>query len=195
MRPQLNKQISLEDFNTHYWLRSELIEFCKKEKLPSTGGKITIVKIINFYLQTGQVLQPEIKKAKTINSKFDWHSEPLSLDTIITDSYKNTQNVRRFFLKEIGNHFSFNITFMSWFKENAGKTLRDAIPAWRNIHEQKNGKNAKLKIAPQFEFNTYVHDFLADNPDKVLKDAIICWKEKRQLKEAKIYKRADLRFL
>ena len=182
MRPQLNKQISLEDFNTHYWLRSELIEFCKKEKLPSTGGKITIVKIINFYLQTGQVLQPEIKKAKTINSKFDWHSEPLSLDTIITDSYKNTQNVRRFFLKEIGNHFSFNITFMSWFKENAGKTLRDAIPAWRNIHEQKNGKNAKLKIAPQFEFNTYVHDFLADNPDKVLKDVIICWKEKRQLK-------------
>ena len=195
MRPQLNKQISLEDFNTHYWLRSELIEFCKKEKLPSTGGKITIVKIINFYLQTGQVLQPEIKKAKTIISKFDWHSEPLSLDTIITDSYKNTQNVRRFFLKEIGNHFSFNITFMSWFKENAGKTLRDAIPAWRNIHEQKNGKNAKLKIAPQFEFNTYVHDFLADNPDKVLKDVIICWKEKRQLKEAKIYKRADLRFL
>ena len=195
MRPQLNKQISFEDFNAHYWLRSELIEFCKKEKLPSTGGKITIVKIINFYLQTGQVLQPEIKKAKTITSKFDWHSEPLSLDTIITDSYKNTQNVRRFFLKEIGNHFSFNITFMSWFKENAGKTLRNAIPACMHIHEQNNGKNAKLKIAPQFEFNTYVHDFLADNPDKVLKDVIICWKEKRQLKEAKIYKRADLRFL
>ncbi len=195
MRPELNKQISLEDFNAHYWLRSELIDFCKKEKLPYTGGKIAIVKIINFYLQTGQVFQPEIKKTLPTISKFDWHSEPLSLNTIITDSYKNTQNVRRFFLNEIGKHFSFNITFMSWFKENVGKTLSEAIPAWKHIHEQKNGKNAKLKIAPQFEFNTYVHDFLADNPDKVLKDVIKCWKEKRQLKEAKIYKRADLRFL
>jgi hypothetical protein len=65
---------------------------------------------------------------------FDWHSAPLTARTLITPDYRNTQNVRRFFITEIGTHFSFNIAFMAWMKENTGKALGDAADEWRRVH-------------------------------------------------------------
>ncbi|MDQ3019653.1 MAG: DUF6434 domain-containing protein [Bacteroidota bacterium] len=38
---------------------------------------------------------------------FDWHSEKLTTSTEITSSYKNTQDVRRFFKKEYWLTFLF----------------------------------------------------------------------------------------
>ncbi|MGJ8528243.1 DUF6434 domain-containing protein [Maritalea sp.] len=60
-------------------------------------------------------------------SNFDWHSEHLTPDTIITDSYKTSQNVRRFFTQQLGNDFKFTIASMTWMKENVGKTLGEAV--------------------------------------------------------------------
>jgi hypothetical protein len=65
---------------------------------------------------------------------FDWHSEKLSLETRITKSYKNTQNVRRFFKLHIGDHFRFDVPFMAWMKSSEGKTLKAAIHEWRRRH-------------------------------------------------------------
>ena len=65
-------------------------------------------------------------------NKFDWHSEALKDNTIITTSYKNTQNVRRFFQSHFGVNFKMNREFMAWLKTNVGKTLGDAIKAFEN---------------------------------------------------------------
>jgi Domain of unknown function (DUF6434) len=62
---------------------------------------------------------------------FDWHSEKLTGSTKIDPGYKNTQNVRRFFKKEIGEHFHFNRPFMQYLKENAGITLKEAAEEWK----------------------------------------------------------------
>ena len=67
-------------------------------------------------------------------SKFDWHSEPLSDETIITKTYKNTQNVRRYFYTHFGTYWKNNIIFMAWLKENVGKTLKDAVEEFRKNH-------------------------------------------------------------
>lgn len=66
--------------------------------------------------------------------KFDWHSERLTKNTIITDSYKNTQNVRRFFIANIGEHFHFTREFMKFMKQSSGKTLDDALTEWKKSH-------------------------------------------------------------
>jgi hypothetical protein len=47
---------------------------------------------------------------------FDWHSDPIARDTPITKAYRNTQNVRRFFKAECGDHFKFDRAFMAWLK-------------------------------------------------------------------------------
>ncbi|MEI7803492.1 MAG: DUF6434 domain-containing protein [Bacteroidota bacterium] len=70
-----------------------------------------------------------------MKSKFDWHKEPLQLSTIITDSYKNTQNVRRFFVTQIGSHFKFNREFILWMKQQQGKSLASVIAEWKKRYE------------------------------------------------------------
>lgn len=66
--------------------------------------------------------------------KFDWHSESLSIETLITSNYKNTQNVRRFFQSYFGSAWKNNRVFMAWFKENEGKKLKDAVEEFRKNH-------------------------------------------------------------
>lgn len=63
----------------------------------------------------------------------DWHSAPLSRSTRIDRAYKNTQNVRRFFKKEIGEHFNFTREFMQYLKENEGISLGEAAAYWKKL--------------------------------------------------------------
>ena len=61
---------------------------------------------------------------------FDWHRGPITRATAITESYRNTQNVRRFFKAECGDHFKFDRTFMAWLKGGSGKTMGAAADEW-----------------------------------------------------------------
>jgi hypothetical protein len=61
---------------------------------------------------------------------FDWHSEQITRATPITKSYRNTQNVRRFFKSECGNAFRFDRPFMAWLKNGTKKTMGDAADEW-----------------------------------------------------------------
>jgi hypothetical protein len=61
---------------------------------------------------------------------FDWHKDKLTRATPITPSYRNTQNVRRFFKVECGSHFKFDRPFMAWLKDGKPKTMGDAANEW-----------------------------------------------------------------
>lgn len=193
-RPTLNKNISLTDFNEFYWLKEELVAFCRTEGISTAGGKLELAKRIQTYLSTGEVVKPKpiIKKSK---STFDWKTEALTPSTIITDSYKNSENVRAFFLSEIGSHFSFNVKFMNWMKQATGKTLQDAVDEWKKINDLKKDKNYQTEIAPQFEYNRYIRAFLADNPALTTKDAMKYWKLKKAQRGSNEYERADLKLI
>lgn len=188
-RPILNKDLSPTDFKAFYWLKEELQAFCKEVGLKRTGSKIAITNRIAFYLKTGKA--PEEITSKKSLSKFDWNKEHLTLDTIITDNYKNSENVRCFFTQHLGKSFKFNIQFMNWIKTNTGQTLANAIDAWQRIHTEKKANKNPKDIAPQFEYNTYLRDFLADNPDKDRKVGIALWKIKKSIRGNNRYERSD----
>ena len=61
---------------------------------------------------------------------FDWHGGAITRATPITKSYRNTQNVRRFFKTECGSAFKFDRPFMAWLKDGADKTMGDAADEW-----------------------------------------------------------------
>lgn len=61
---------------------------------------------------------------------FDWHRDPITRKTQITKTYRSTQNVRRFFRTECGDHFKFDRPFMAWMKAADGKTMGDAVKEW-----------------------------------------------------------------
>ena len=103
-KPILDKEISLEDFNDFYWLKKELVHFCQAIGISSTGGKIEISDRIRTYLSTGEIVK-QVKNIHKTKSKFDWANEVLTINTLITDNYKNGENVRNFFILEIGSPF------------------------------------------------------------------------------------------
>jgi len=61
---------------------------------------------------------------------FDWHSAPLSRSTVIDNTYKNTQNVRRFLTQECGEKFKFDRDLMAWIRSGAANNLGDVADEW-----------------------------------------------------------------
>lgn len=62
--------------------------------------------------------------------QFDWHSDPITPDTPVTKSYRNTQNVRRFLIARCGPDFKFDRSFMQWIKDGSDKTMGDVAREW-----------------------------------------------------------------
>ena len=186
-RPELNIELDTVTFRSFYYLKQELIDFCRENRLPASGSKAELTDRIAYFLDTGSVLKPtaERKTAVSIGT--------LTEDTVIEPNIVCSEKHRAFFSEKIGKSFSFNVLFQKWLKANAGKTYGDAIRAYDQILEEK--KQAKTEIGGQFEYNTYIRDFFADNPGKSLHDAIVCWNYKKGLPGHHRYEQSDLRAL
>ena len=61
---------------------------------------------------------------------FDWHGGEITSRTRITRSYRNTQNVRRYFHRECGDDFKFDRSFMAWMKAAENQTMGAAAKEW-----------------------------------------------------------------
>ena len=171
-RPELTTKLKSKGFLEYYYLKEELVDFCKANGLPASGSKQELTERIAVFLDTGKVI---------------------TRDTIIESDIVCSEVHRAFFKNEIGNSFSFNVEFQKWLKENSGKTYADAVAAYKEIREAK--KNKKTAIGKQFEYNTYVRDFFEDNKGASLEDAIKCWKYKKSMKGHNRYERSDLKAL
>ncbi len=183
-RPELSTDLDGNTFRNYYYLKEELVDFCRKNGLPTSGGKIELTERIACFLDTGKVIKPASKVKRAV------YVGEISEDTLIESGFVCSEKHRAFFKEKIGNSFSFNVLFQRWLKENAGKTYKDAIAAYFQILEEK--KNGKTKIDKQFEYNTYIRDFFDDNKGRSLDEAIKCWKYKKSLAGHNRYDRSDL---
>lgn len=186
-RPNLDNNLDGKIFKEYYYLKEELIDFCRKNDLQTTGGKLELTERIAKFLDTGK------KTYKTHTTRKNRIVDEITLDTIIEDNFVCSEKHRAFYKKQIGNSFSFNVAFQKWLKSNSGKTYQDSIKAYYQILEDK--KKNKTIIDKQFEYNTYIRDFFADNKDKSLEQAIRCWKYKKSLKGHNKYEKEDLEVL
>ncbi len=60
----------------------------------------------------------------------DWHSRTITRSTLVDKHYRNTQNVRRFLVRECGAEFKFDRDFMAWIKNGATKTMGEVADEW-----------------------------------------------------------------
>lgn len=183
-RPILNKELDGKTFLSYYYLKEELLDFCRKNGLPVSGGKIEITNRIACYLDTSEI----IPSSTITNTKAKIGD--VTKDMLIEPNFVCSEVHRAFFKEEIGKSFSFNVTFQKWLKNNTGKTYKQAIEAYNQIIEDK--KNSKTMIDKQFEYNTYIRDFFGDNEGKSLEEAIKCWKYKKSLLGHNHYEKSDL---
>ena len=186
-RPNLSIKLDSKTFKEYYYLKEELIDFCKKNNLQTTGGKIELTERIAKFLDTGERI---VENHNTRRTKI---VDEITLDTIIENNFVCSEKHRAFYKEQIGKTFSFNVLFQKWLKSNSGKTYKESIDAYYKILEDK--KKNKTTIDKQFEYNTYIRDFFNDNKDKTLEQAIKCWKYKKSLKGHNKYEKDDLKIL
>lgn len=186
-RPDLDINLDGKTFREYYYLKEELVDFCRKHNLQATGGKLELADRIAEFLDTGKR-----NSATHIKRKSPSVGE-ITLDTVIESNFVCSEKHRAFYKEHIGKSFSFNVLFQKWLKSNAGKTYRESIDAYYRILEDK--KKKKTTIDRQFEYNTYIREFFADNKDKNLEQAIKCWKYKKSLKGHNKSEREDLKIL
>ena len=183
-RPELTIKLKRKEFLEYYYLKEELVCFCRENGLPTSGGKAELTERIAYYLDTGKI--KAIKTVRTQKPKIT----AITRDSIIESDLVCSEIHRAFFKHEIGESFSFNVAFQKWLRSNSGKTYADAIAAYKEIKSTK--KPGKKDIDKQFEYNTYVRDFFDDNKGASLADAIKCWKYKKSIKGHNKYERSDL---
>ncbi len=63
-------------------------------------------------------------------NEFDWHSDRITTNTPVSETYRNTQNVRRFLTTVCGSDFRLNREFMAWIKDGKPKTMGDVAQEW-----------------------------------------------------------------
>ena len=185
--PDLDITLDGKTFREYYYLKEELVDFCRKHNLQATGGKLELTDRIAEFLDTGNR-----NSATHIKRKSPSVGE-ITLDTVIESNFVCSEKHRTFYKEHIGKSFSFNVLFQKWLKSNAGNTYRESIEVYYQILEDK--KKNKTTIDRQFEYNTYIRDFFADNKGKNLEQAIKCWKYKKSLKGHNKYEREDLNIL
>ena len=179
MRPNLIKEMSIKDFKDYYWLKEELQNFCRENGMSASGSKLEISERIETFLMTGEIKKP-LRKSRVIKNE-EPQSE-LSLDTVITENHRCSQDVRAFF-KSVIPKFHFSTYIQNYFKNNIGKTYRDVVDAWYEEEERKKDPSYKKTIAPQFEYNQFIRDFFADpkNQGKSRDEAIEAWNKIKKL--------------
>lgn len=183
-RPELTKLSDGKTFRSYYYLKGELVAFCRENGLPVSGGKLELTERIACFLDTGKA------PASAARRRPPAYAGPITEETIIERDIVCSEKHRAFFAAKIGKRFSFNVPFQKWLKANAGKTYGDAVRAYEQILKEK--KKEKTTIDGQFEYNQYIRDFFADNPGKSLQQAILCWKYKKALQGHNRYEKSDL---
>ncbi|MCH3915958.1 MAG: SAP domain-containing protein [Spirochaetia bacterium] len=183
-RPYLDNQLDGKTFRSFYYLKEELVGFCRKNGLSTSGGKSEITDRIAHFLDFGEVM-PAVHKNKVVRQ-----IGIITEDTKIESDFVCSEKHRAYFKQKIGKNFSFNVTFQKWLKCNTGKTYGEAIQAYYQILDDR--KKEKSTIGKQFEYNTYIRDFFAENRDKTLDQAIKCWKYKKSKEGHNRYEKTDL---
>ena len=130
-RPELSIKLKSNEFLEYYYLKEELVYFCRENGLPASGGKTELTERIAYFLDTGKVLA-----AKTVRTQKHKIST-ITRDSIIESDFVCSELHRAFFKREIGESFSFNVAFQKWLKANAGKTYGDAIDAYYEIRRNR----------------------------------------------------------
>lgn len=187
-RPEIAECPDAATFRQWYYLKEELVAYARANQLSASGGKFDIADRIAHFLDTGERLKPT--KTPKITSQFDWHRADLSDATVITDSYKNTQNVRHYFKARLPG-FAFSIPLMDWMKANVGKTLGEAVVVAEEIAAAKKA-GRKQPNQPHNQYNAFTRAYFAAVPDGTQDEVRQLWRWRRMRPGPYVFQRTDL---
>lgn len=180
---------SPDDLKYYYWMKSDLMMFCKKQGLSTRGAKSDLMERIRVYLSTGHRIEykPKRKQGESDSLKCITRDTPVK-------NYKNDAETRRFFVKHIGKKFKFN-AYLRQFTNPANvlpnMTYGDLIEGWASFENSRKNSNEPV-ISPQFEYNKFIKDFFSHEKGATLSNAISAWKILISKKGSRTYEKFKL---
>lgn len=190
VRPAIDTLTSSVELERWYWLRSELVAFAIQIGIGSHCQKPELIKRIALWLDTGKLTKNSVVNRE---SSFDWRKEELSLTTVITDSYSNSQNMRRFMKQHAGNHFKFSNEFMNWMRKHSGKQLKDAVHFWIDLDQKKREAGYREAPLPQNQYNQFTRTLSEKCPGISSAEIKRIWSIKRNGPGPHVYAKGDER--
>lgn len=175
-RPPLSLGLSLAEFQAHYWLKTELLDFCRHVGLPRHGGKLEIAARIEQVLATGRLVSKAPDRRPKRLAPPRALARELTRETVIGPGFRCSQQARAFFEAAIGPSFHFSTAFQAFLRAHPEETLQDAIDEW---HRLKAAGRQQKELAPQFQYNRHMQEFFRDNPLATREEAIAAWWRKR----------------
>ncbi len=177
---------SIDDLENYYWMKSDLIKFCKNHQLPMQGIKFDLIARIRNYLSTGHRTnyKPKIKQDKK-------DSLQGITKNMLVKNYNNDAETRKFFVEHIGKNFKFN-SYLRQFTDPdkilPNMTYSDLIVGWISFENDRKDSDKDHIIAPQFEYNQFIKDYFKNEENGTLKMAISAWKILISKKGPRTYK-------
>ena len=136
-RPELVPGLAARTFHDHYWLKSELEDFCRREGMSAEGTKAELTERIDELLTTGAI--PEGDRAGVVRPWATGHppgadAPTPTLDEVIRVDVRPDEEHRAFFVRVIGPSFAFTPPFLAFLREEAGRlTYADAVTEWHRL--------------------------------------------------------------
>ena len=179
-RPALTKHTSVTDFNRFYWLKQELLVFCRHHQLPVGGSKADLAERIRYYLSTGSQVVVDKDQSRSVARDSD---ASITLETPVVH-YRNDAKTRAFFVAQVGKQFRFNHYLRAFAQQiNDGRmTYGDLVSGYRHSL-----KNKKTTIDPQFEYNQFQRDFHKHNPGKSHTACLAAWQRVKKVSGGNTY--------
>ena len=199
-RPGLRAGLDAAVFARYYYLKDELVRFCRASGISAAGDKATLTHRVETFLRSGSAADDEAASGRRQAPRTNARPRGVdpSLDAVIGADFRCSQLQRAFFEAIIGKRFHFGVKFQGYLRSNPHATYAQAIDEWRRLDRARTRGPAGVasseanSIDPQFEYNTYVRAFFAANPRLRLADAIACWKFRRTHPGPRTYSPDDL---
>ncbi|MEM1093609.1 MAG: SAP domain-containing protein [Bacteroidota bacterium] len=168
LRPDLTAHLTADEFRAWYWLKSELVAFCRAEGLPTSGLKAELRDRITAYLAGEAPPAPKqrTRRAGTMPDTF-------ALETVVGEGWRCSPKLGAFYRSVCGSGFRFNAAMRDFVHNSAGRTLAEGI----GVYEAS--KNQKRPIAASLEYNQHMRRYFAAHPDATREEAIAAWWAKR----------------
>ena len=104
-RPELNKKLDAATFRSFYYLKRELVDFCRENGLPASGSKAELTDRIAYFLDTGNVLKSSAERKTAVNIG------TLTEDTVIEPNIVCSEKHRTFFCEKLEKASLFMFRF------------------------------------------------------------------------------------
>lgn len=169
-RPRLTRRLSAAEFARWYWLKTELVAFCRTLKVSGSGSKPELSARIRAALD-GRALPTRAPRRPRARMP-----EAFTTATLIEAGWSCNPQLGQFFRAQCGPAFRFNAAVREFIHTMAGQPLSAAIACY---HASVAPGAPRQALAPQLEYNRHTRDYYREFPGASSREVIAAWREKR----------------